>query len=129
MSRARVRHLSGRVQGPVLLAGDDGFDQERAGFQTGLQHQPAMIVGAAGPADVSATVGFAGENGLPVLVQATGHGLWVPAEGGVLISTRRMNSVQVDGQVMVWMVARSCRRAMGLFTEPVGQRAAGGCHE
>jgi hypothetical protein len=85
-----------QVRGPVFRPDDDGYDEERAGFQTAFRHQPAVIVGATGPADVRAAVEFAGTNGLPVAVQATGHGLSTPAAGGVLISTRRMTAVRVD---------------------------------
>src|SRR5256885_5184181 len=81
--------LARRVNGPVLLPGDVGYEAERGGFQTGVPHRPAVIVGATDAADVQAAVEFAGAHRLPVAVQATGHGLSVAAEGGVLISTRR----------------------------------------
>ena len=84
------------VNGPVLRPGDDGYDEERSGFQTARRHRPAVIVGATGADDVRAAVAFAAARGLPVAVQATGHGLSVPADGGVLISTRRMTGVRVD---------------------------------
>jgi len=98
--------LIGQVRGPVFLPGDDGYDAERAGYQTGVQQRPAVIVGAAGAADVRAAVGFAGAHGLPVAVQATGHGLSIPAAGGVLISTRRMTAVRVDASIRTaWIEA------------------------
>lgn len=68
------------LTGRVVRAGDDGYDEERSGFQTAYRHRPALIVGAAEPADVRAAVEFAGARGLPVAVQATGHGLSVPAD-------------------------------------------------
>ncbi|WP_199824089.1 FAD-binding oxidoreductase [Streptomyces sp. NBRC 109706] len=55
-----------------------------------------MVVGAARTADVRAAVRFAVDNGLPVGVQAAGHGCSAPAEGGVLITTGRMSGVVVD---------------------------------
>lgn len=84
------------VQGPVLRPGDDGYDTERAGFQTAWRHRPDVIVGATGAEDVRAAVAYAAEKGLPVSVQVTGHGLAAPFDGGVLISTRRMTGVEVD---------------------------------
>jgi FAD/FMN-containing dehydrogenase len=93
---AEVAALAGRVRGPLLRPGDDGYDQERAGFQRALEHRPAVIVGAAAAEDVRLAVGFAAARGLPVAVQATGHGLVNPCEGGVLLSTGRMASVRVD---------------------------------
>jgi FAD binding domain/Berberine and berberine like len=93
---AEIDDLAGRLDGPLLRPGDDGYDQERAGFQTALEHRPALIVGAAGAEDVRLAVELAAARDLPVAVQATGHGLSVPCEGGVLISTRRMAAVRVD---------------------------------
>ncbi|WP_186319247.1 TIGR03086 family metal-binding protein [Streptomyces sp. SAJ15] len=88
--------LAARVSGPVLRPGEDGYDAEVAGFQTAFRHRPAVVVGARTAEDVRAAVEFARAYGLPVGVQATGHGLPAAAEGGVLISTRRMTGVRVD---------------------------------
>jgi hypothetical protein len=55
-----------------------------------------MIVVAAAPEDVAAAVRYAVSEGLPVAVQATGHGPSVPADGAVLINTRRMTGLEVD---------------------------------
>ncbi|MFH8568778.1 FAD-binding oxidoreductase [Streptomyces sp. NPDC017993] len=88
--------LARRVRGPVLAPGDDGYDAERSGFQVAHRHRPAVLVGAACAGDVAAAVGFAREHGLPVAVQATGHGLSAATDGGLLISTRRMAGVRVD---------------------------------
>jgi FAD/FMN-containing dehydrogenase len=84
------------VQGPVLRPGDDGYDTERSGFQTAWSHRPDVIVGATRAEDVRAAVAYAASEGLPVSVQATGHGLAAPLDGGMLISTRRMTGVEVD---------------------------------
>ncbi len=115
---AGVEVLAGRVHGRVLRPGDDGWDQERAGFQRALQHRPAAIVGAAGPEDLRLAVEFAAAHGLPVAVQATGHGLAHACEGGVLITTGRMASVRVDtGAHTAWVEA-------GATSEQVVQAAA-----
>ncbi|AZS73608.1 FAD-linked oxidoreductase [Streptomyces lydicus] len=88
--------LVAQVRGPVLVPGDDGYDAERSGFQLARRHRPAVIVGARCAEDVVAAVRFARDQGLPVAVQATGHGLSAATEGGLLISTRRMAGVRVD---------------------------------
>lgn len=90
--------LISRVRGPVFQPGDAGYDSERAGFQTADQHRPEVIVGATGAADVCAAVAFAAANGKPIAVQSTGHGMAKAAEGGTLISTRRMTGVRVDAE-------------------------------
>ncbi|MER5767043.1 FAD-binding oxidoreductase [Streptomyces sp. NPDC001985] len=76
--------------------GDPGYDEETAGFQTGFALRPELVVGATGPEDVGRAVRYAAGLGLPVGVQATGHGLPGPAEGGVLITTRRMDGLRID---------------------------------
>ncbi|MEW1751959.1 FAD-binding oxidoreductase [Streptomyces angustmyceticus] len=83
-------------RGPVLVPGDDGYDAERSGFQRAYRHRPAVLVGARCAGDVVAAVRFARAQGLPVAVQATGHGLSAATDGGLLISTRRMAGVRVD---------------------------------
>ncbi|MCG5218701.1 FAD-binding oxidoreductase [Streptosporangium sp. KLBMP 9127] len=101
-----INTLAGRVAGPVFRPGDDGYDAERTGYQTGFRHRPDMIVGALGAQDVRAAVEFAAAHRLPVAVQAAGHGLTAAAEGGLLISTRRMNGVRVDpGTSTAWIEA------------------------
>ncbi len=96
MKHNDIETLASSVKGPVLRPGDEGYDQERAGFNLAVQHRPDVIVGATRAEDVQAAVRFAAEHGLPVAVQATGHGFSVPAEGGLLVTTGRMDGVEVD---------------------------------
>ncbi|PRX45932.1 FAD/FMN-containing dehydrogenase [Prauserella shujinwangii] len=101
-----VHVLAGQVRGPVRTRGADGFADECGGFQTHLRHQPDVVVGALGAGDVCAAVRFAAERNLPVAVQATGHGTVSAADGGVLISTRRMDTVRLDpGAGTAWVAA------------------------
>src|SRR2546423_4479458 len=84
------------IKGPVFRPGEDGYDEERAGFQAGVPERPELVVGATRPEDVAAAVAYATGRGLPVAVRATGHGLDIPTTGGVLVSTSRMDGVRVD---------------------------------
>ncbi|MFE1440810.1 bagremycin/ferroverdin biosynthesis FAD-dependent oxygenase BagG/FevA2 [Streptomyces sp. NPDC058739] len=88
--------LSERLRGRVLLPGDDGFAQELNGFNQITEHSPELIAVVAGAGDVREAVAFAAARGMPVAVQATGHGPSVAADGGLLISTRRMRGVSID---------------------------------
>ncbi|MEV5201055.1 FAD-binding oxidoreductase [Streptomyces sp. NPDC053720] len=67
-----------------------------SGFQTGFAIRPDLVVEAARAEDVRTAVADAAARGLPVRVHATGHGQPGAIEGGVLISTRRMDSVEID---------------------------------
>ncbi|MFD5078117.1 FAD-binding oxidoreductase [Streptomyces sp. NPDC058371] len=95
--------------GLVLRPGDAGYEDELAGFQTGFTQRPAVIFAAASAEDVVAAVRYAAAEGLPVGVQATGHGLPGDAEGGVLITTRRMDGVRVDAEARTVRVQAGVR--------------------
>ena len=91
-----VQALADRVQGRVLRPEDDGYAEEVAAFNVSRQHTPDVVVAALSADDVAAAVRWAGEQGLPVGVQATGHGAVVPITSGVLISTRGLDEVTID---------------------------------
>lgn len=116
---AAVDALAARVAGPVLAPAAEQYDAERAGHQTSRWHRPDVVVGATGPADVQAAVEFAGHHGLPLAVQGTGHALSaVAGDGGVLVTTARMQGVRVDAD------ARTARIEAGMSWEPVIAAAA-----
>ncbi|MFC0847785.1 FAD-binding oxidoreductase [Streptomyces noboritoensis] len=114
----QVAGLAAAVRGPVLLPGQDGYAEEGAGFNTLLEHRPALVVGATGAADVAAAVRFAARHGLPVAVQATGHGAARAADGAVLVSTRRMTGLRIDPD------RGTARLAAGVLWEQVIHEAA-----
>jgi hypothetical protein len=99
-------NLSAATSGPVFLPGDEGYDEERGGFQLFGQHLPTVVVRTHDDADVRAAVTFGAAHGLPVGVQSTGHAPAEPAEAGVLISTRQMSGVRVDPAThSAWLAA------------------------
>ncbi|MEV6561726.1 FAD-binding oxidoreductase [Nocardia sp. NPDC051756] len=113
-----AENLTDTFTGPVFRPGDAGYDEEIAGFQTAYAHRPALVVGAVHAEDVRAAVEYAARQGLPVAVQATGHGLSVAADGGVLISTRRMTTLEIDP------AARTARIGAGVRAGALVEAAA-----
>jgi FAD/FMN-containing dehydrogenase len=93
---ADIAHLRSRVSGPVLVAGDDGYAEESLAWFMNFTHTPDVVVGAASAQDVVEAVKFAGANGLAVRVQASGHGAHVAITDGVLITTRRLDALDID---------------------------------
>jgi hypothetical protein len=91
-----VADLREQISGVVFVRGDEGLDEEAACFNTAIVHDPDVVVGASRAEDVVAAVRFAGQHGVPVFVQATGHGAFAPITSGLLISTRRMTGVSID---------------------------------
>lgn len=81
----------------VLFPGDPGYAAESAAFNTLIQQSPLAIVLPQTPRDVATAIRIgAGELGWPVAIQATGHGISVPADGALLINMRKMNGVTVN---------------------------------
>ncbi|MEU6093529.1 FAD-binding oxidoreductase [Streptomyces sp. NPDC047079] len=93
----------------VLRPGDAGYEEELSGFQTGFTLRPDVVFAASSARDVAAAVTYAAERGLPVGVQATGHGLPGDADGGVLITTKRMDGVVVDPETRTVRVQAGVR--------------------
>lgn len=73
-----------------------GYDEERLGFQRRDPHRPAHIVGATTSDDVQRAVRYARDHNLKLAVRASGHGHVRPLDGGVLITTTRLNRVTID---------------------------------
>jgi FAD/FMN-containing dehydrogenase len=75
---------------------DERFDDARSGFQTAFRHEPALVAAVCSAKDVRDAVAYAAAERLPVAVQATGHGISVPLDGGLLINTRGLTGVSGD---------------------------------
>ncbi|MFI6393663.1 FAD-binding oxidoreductase [Nonomuraea sp. NPDC050540] len=91
-----VTRLKSAVKGTVLFPRDPGFAAEHTGYNSVVRHSPRAVVVPADAGDVRAAVRLAGVLGLPVAVQATGHGISAAADGGILINTRRLSSVRIN---------------------------------
>ncbi|MCX5246021.1 FAD-binding oxidoreductase [Streptomyces sp. NBC_00201] len=102
-------HESDQSDVTVLRPGDSGYEEELAGFQTGFTQRPAVVFAASSAQDVIAAVRYAAERDLPVGVQATGHGLPGASEGGVLVTTKRMDRVSVDPEARTVRVGAGVR--------------------
>jgi FAD/FMN-containing dehydrogenase len=88
--------LRAGLRGAAYAPGDEGYDEARQAWNLNAHQHPALVVMAAGAADVIATVRLARELGLGVGVLATGHAVAAPCDGGVLINTSLMRGVHVD---------------------------------
>ncbi|HEU5473535.1 MAG TPA: FAD-binding oxidoreductase [Actinophytocola sp.] len=110
--------LAAEVDGPVYLPGTSEYAEEIDGFDRSVRHRPTVVVGATSAADVVAAVRFARDNDLGVAVQNTGHGVALPADKAVFISTRRMTGHEVDAR------ARTARIEAGVTWDDVVDSAA-----
>ncbi|GAW47966.1 MULTISPECIES: FAD-binding oxidoreductase [unclassified Nocardioides] len=104
-----LRGLEGQTQGPVFGPADPAAAEEIAAFNTAIVQHPAAVIGAVGEDDVCSAIRWATGQGLPVAVQATGHGLYKPADAAVVISTRRMDSVELLAETQTIRVGAGVR--------------------
>ena len=83
---------------PLLLPGEEGYDQARSTFNGAMNHHPALIARCHSAADVSVALAHAQQAGLEIGVRGGGHGYWgaVVPEGGVMVDLSGLNRVTVD---------------------------------
>jgi FAD/FMN-containing dehydrogenase len=98
MDASERNELKNMIRGTIHLPGGDGYDAARQVWNGMIDRRPAAIVGAAGIADVTATVRFAREHGLPVAIRCGGHNVAGSAvgDGGIVIDLASFKSVRVD---------------------------------
>src|SRR5690348_13800887 len=82
----------------VLTPDDSAYAAEVAGFNLAAVTTPELVVGATSTNDVVDAVRLARTKNLALHVQATGHGGPHAIHSGVLVSTRRLDSVRIDPQ-------------------------------
>jgi FAD/FMN-containing dehydrogenase len=95
---ADIRELAAMLRGPLLLAGNDGYDVARQILNPSFDRHPALIVQPTGAADVQAAVRFARDHQLLVAVKCGGHshsGLST-CDRGMLIDLSNLRGVRVD---------------------------------
>jgi FAD/FMN-containing dehydrogenase len=106
---ADLTALRSLVSGPVLEPADAGFAEEAGGFNTAVVHTVDLVVGAMNAQDVAHAVSFARDAGMRVRVQATGHGAEAPIVGGMLVTTKRLDSLAVDPAMKVATIGSGAR--------------------
>lgn len=86
------------LRGQLLRPGDETYDAARTVFNGMIDKRPALIVRAAGVADVIQAVGFARESGLVLAVRGGGHNVSGNAvcDGGLMLDLSLMRSVRID---------------------------------
>ena len=105
LDQEAVQAFAAGVRGPVLSAGDDGYDDARAIWNGLIDRRPALIVQPTGAADVVDAVNFAREHGLTLSIKGGGHNVAGNAvnDGGLIIdlsqhARRPRRSVDAAGE-------------------------------
>ncbi len=98
INSASIELFKNNLQGPLLVPGENGYDEARSVWNGMIDRLPALIACCESVHDVIASVHFAKENGLVISVKGGGHGVAGKAvcEDGLMIDLSHMNSVSVD---------------------------------
>ncbi|MBW8871044.1 MAG: FAD-binding oxidoreductase [Leifsonia sp.] len=106
-----VARLREAVTGTIYTRGEEGLAAEVSCFNPAIRHDPDIVVAVATEGDVVEAVRFARDAGLPVRVQATGHGAEAPISGGMIISTRGIDQLSVDPETRLARIGAGVRWA------------------
>ncbi len=101
--------LGNGFNGATHRPGDPQYDEQRRALLPTFDSRPLVVAEAFARSDVQAAVRTAREYGVPIAVQATGHGTRVPADGGILLKTSAMTSLLIDPERRVAKVGPGVR--------------------
>lgn len=98
IDEAEIDAFAGELNGEVISPEAAGYHEAGALWNGMIQRRPGLIVECGNAEDVERSVRFAGAHGLLVSVLGAGHNIAgnASADGGLMISLRRMKSVRVD---------------------------------
>jgi len=110
MSSEQLDDLGARIEGRLLCAGDDGWDDAVLVWNAMVAKLPALVVQPASARDVSTAVSFARDNGLLLSVKGGGHNIagTCIAEDGVMLDMSRMRDVVVEPEARLAHVGPGC---------------------
>lgn len=98
LSPEQLESFRAGIRGQTCLPGEPGYEEARTLWNAMIDRRPALIVRAAGAADVVATVNLAREHGVVFAIRGGGHNIAGNAvcEGGLMLDLSLMKSVRVD---------------------------------
>jgi FAD/FMN-containing dehydrogenase len=100
---------------------DPSYASATAGFNTAVTHTPDVVAEVGSTDDAVEAIDYARAQGLPVSVQATGHGAHAPVSEGVLVTTGALEEIKVFdrfarlGAGTRWGAVVSAAAEQGLF--------------
>ena len=103
-------NFDSRVEGPLLRAGDEGWDEAVLVWNGMVASVPALVVQPTSAQDVAEAVNFAREHGLLLSVKGGGHNIAGTAVGerAVTLDMSRMRDVAVDPDRKLAHVGPGC---------------------
>lgn len=110
LTSEQLDDLASRVVGPLLRAGDEGWDDALLVWNDMVAKAPALVVQPTSAHDVSAVVGFARQHGLLLSVKGGGHNIagTAIAAGGLTLEMSRMRDITADADARLAHVGAGC---------------------
>jgi hypothetical protein len=107
------------IAGRVATPADPDWDEARQAWNLAADQRPSAVAFTESADDVAKVVRFAGQNGLRVTGQGTGHGAVAlgSLDDAILIKTERMRGVEVDAD------AQTARVEAGALSLELGEAA------
>ncbi len=106
----QLEDLSARLDGDVLGAGDENWDEAVLLWNGMVAKQPAVVVQPASAGDVATTVDFARSQAVLLSVKGAGHNIagTAIADRGLTLDMSRMRDVSVDPEARLARVGPGC---------------------
>ena len=106
----KLASLRARLQGPVLLPGDVGYEESRTVWNGMIDKRPSIVARCLGSADVTVCVHFARENDLLLCIKGGGHNIagLATADGALMLDMSLMRGVWVDKQGKIAHAQAGC---------------------
>jgi FAD binding domain-containing protein/berberine-like enzyme len=110
LTSGQLEDLGSRIEGRLLRAGDDGWDDAVLVWNAMVARQPALVIQPTSADDVAAAVGFARDNGILLSIKCGGHNIAGTsiAEDGLTLDMSRMRNVTVDPDARLAHVGAGC---------------------
>jgi FAD/FMN-containing dehydrogenase len=110
LTSEQLEALDSRVQGRLLRAGDQGWDEAVSIWNGMAARLPALVLQPTSATDVAAAVSFARDHGLLLAIKGGGHNIAGTsiAEGGLTLDMSRMREVAVDPDAKLAHVGPGC---------------------
>ena len=117
-----LRDLGGRIDGDIVLPGDETWDTARQAWNLAVEQRPVAVVYPESADDIVAIVRFAGERSLRIAFNAGGHNAgtidW--SRDTLLLKSERLQGIEID------VAARRARVMAGTLAKPLA--VAAGAH-
>ena len=110
LTSEQLEELDSRVQGRLLVAGDQGWNDAVAIWNGMAAKTPVLVLQPTSAHDVAVAVGFARDHGLLVSIKGGGHNIAGTsiAEGGLVLDLSGMREVAVDPEARLAHVGPGC---------------------